>query len=75
MRYREAVKMCKKTVFSKKKKTNTEMNAIKHATQPKIQSTFKLSKTSLNNKNCSAYRFQKHTHTHTHKISLTNFTF
>ena len=37
-RYREAVKKCTKQFFKEEK--NTEMNAIKHATQPKIQSTF-----------------------------------
>ena len=37
-RYREAVEMLKNNFFKKKK--NTDMNAIKHATQPKIQTTY-----------------------------------
>ena len=60
------------------------MNAVKQATQPKIQSYFKLLKTSLKKikkkkrkKKSKAYKIQTHTHTHTHthKISLTNFIF
>ena len=37
-RYQEAVKKCTKQFFKEAK--NTKMNAIKHGTQPKIQSTF-----------------------------------
>ena len=37
-RYREAVEIAKKMFFKEQK--NTNMNAIKHATQPKIQPTF-----------------------------------
>ena len=37
-RYREAVEITQKQ-FSKEEK-NTDMNAIKHATQPNIQTTF-----------------------------------
>ena len=48
------------------------MNAIKHATQPKIQQHFKLSKTSLNMKNVKHKNPKTHTHT---KTSLTNFIF
>ena len=54
----------KKTVFQREEK-HTEKNAIKQATQPKIQSTFKLLKTSLNKKNAK-HLGSKHTHTHTH---------
>ena len=41
------------------------MNAVKQATQPKIQSYFKLLKTSLNpkKKKSKAYKIQTHTHT------------
>ena len=39
------------------------MNAIKHATQPKIQQHFKLSKTSLNMKNVKYINPKAHTHT------------
>ena len=49
------------------------MNAVKQATQPKIQSYFKLLKTSLKKlkkkkkkkKKSKAYKIQTHTHTHT----------
>ena len=37
-RYGEAVEIAQKQFFKEEK--NTEMNAIEHATQPKIQSTF-----------------------------------
>ena len=40
------------------------MNAIKYATQPKIQQHFKLSKTSLNTKNVKHIDPKTHTHTH-----------
>ena len=58
------------------------MNAVKQATQPKIQSYFKLLKTSLKKikkkkkkkKKSKAYKIQTHRHTHT-KTSLTNFIF
>ena len=38
------------------------MNAIKHATQQKIQSSFKFSKTSLNMKNVKHIDPKTHTH-------------
>ena len=37
-RYREAVEIAQKHFFKEEK--NTDMNAIKHAIQPKIQTTF-----------------------------------
>ena len=37
-RYWEAVEIAQKQIFKEEK--NTDMNAIKHATQPKIQTTF-----------------------------------
>ena len=43
------------------------MNAIKHATQPKIQTTFKLPKSSLNKKNVK-HLDPKHIHTHTKQV-------
>ena len=53
------------------------MNAVKQATQPKIQSYFKLLKTSLKKikkkkkekKKSKAYKIQTHTHTHTNKFN------
>ena len=62
-RYREAVEIAKKQFFKEEK--NTDMNAIKHATQPKIQTTFWAPKSSLNKKNVK-HLDSKHTHTHTH---------
>ena len=52
---------CFKTVFQEDK--NTDMNAIKHATQLKIKQHFKLSKSSLNNKNDKHLDPKTHTHT------------
>ena len=37
-RYREVIEIAQKQFFKEEK--NTDMNAIKHATQPKIQTTF-----------------------------------
>ena len=57
------------------------MNAVKQATQPKIQSYFNLLKKSIKKikkkkikKKSKAYKIQTHTHTHT-QTSLTNFIF
>ena len=50
-----------KIVFREEK--NTDMNAIQHATQPMIQTPYKLSKTSLNNN--FKHKDPKNTHTHT----------
>ena len=41
------------------------MNAIKHATQPKIQTTFLALKNISQQEKCEALRIQTHTHTHT----------
>ena len=62
-RYREAVEISQKQFFKEEK--NTDMNAIKHATQPKIQTTFQALKKSLNKKNVKHLN-PRHTHTHTH---------
>ena len=52
---------CLKIVFQEGK--NINMNAIKHATQPRIQLYFKLSKSSL--KKTFKHNDPKNTHTHT----------
>ena len=49
------------------------MNAIKHATKPKIETTFEALKIISQQEKCQAHRSK--THTHTHKTSLTNFLF
>ena len=51
------------------------MNAIKHATKPKIETTFEALKIISQQEKCQAHRSKTHTHTHTHKTSLTNFLF
>ena len=45
-----------------KEEKNTEMNAIKHVTQPKIQSTFKALKNIVQQEKCQAFRSKTHTH-------------
>ena len=59
-----------KNSFSKKLK-NTDMNAIKHATQLKIQTTFKLSKSSLKKKMLST-EIKKKKKTHAHTLNKSN---
>ena len=39
------------------------MNAIKHATQPEIQTTFEAFKIISQQEKCQAYRSKTHTHT------------
>ena len=53
-----------KTVFQEEK--NTDMNAIKHATKPKIETTFEALKIISQQEKCQAHRSKTHTHTHTH---------
>ena len=48
------------------------MNAIEHATQPRIQTSFELFKTFPNNKNVKHIDPKKKTHTHTHTHNKSN---
>ena len=50
-----------KTVFQEEK--NTDMNAIKHATKPKIETTFEALKIISQQEKCLAHRSKTHTHT------------
>ena len=63
---------CLKTIFQEEK--NTDMNAIKHATQTRSKQHFKSLKNISHQEKCQAFR-SKHTHTHKKKTSLTNFYF
>ena len=55
---------CLKTVFQEQK--NTSMNVIKHASQPKIQTTFQTLKIISQQKMLSTQIQNTHTHTRTH---------
>ena len=72
--YRQVSKSCRDCLkqFFKEEK-NTNMNAIKHATQPRIQTTFWTLKIISQQKNVK--HIDPKTHTHTHKTSLINFIF
>ena len=59
---REVIELDKKTFFQREEK-HTEKNAIKQATQPKIQTTFKTLKNISQQKNAKHIR-SKHTHIH-----------
>ena len=56
----EAVEIAQKQFFKKKKYTN--MNAIKHATQPKIQITFWTLQNIYQLEKCQEFRSKTHTH-------------
>ena len=58
---------CLKTVFQEEK--NTDLNAIKHATQPKIQTAFRALKIIFQQEKNVKHIDPKHTHTHTHNKS------
>ena len=60
----EAVEIAQKQFFKEEK--NTDMNAIKHATQPKIQIKFWTLKNISQLEKCQAFRSKTHTHIHTH---------
>ena len=45
------------------------MNAIKHATKPKIETTFEALKIISQQEKCQAHRSKTHTHTHTQNKS------
>ena len=62
---------CLKTVFQEEK--NTDMNTIKHATQPTIQKNISISQKHLLIKKNVSIKIPKHTHTQ--KTNLTNFIF
>ena len=65
-RYRGGVEPAFQNSFRDVK--NTDMNAIQHTTQPKIQSTQKSLKIVSQSKKFWAQGSQKHTHTHTKQV-------
>ena len=61
-RYWEVVEIAQKQFFKEEK--NTNKNAIKHATQPRIQTTFWILKIIFQQEKCQAFSSKTHTHTH-----------